>query len=261
MSSEPVKQASLRISAKESSETIKNWIDIFKAITALIILAALLYLFGCDRQRLKTMADELGVERLSGPGVEIALSASSDALPRSQAALQQAHAQIRLLQGRYANAVGTLQEVQRQLAASNAALAPEAQQSVATVLQRAPETLRASQRTALVLGEAQTRTDSAIAQLPGSGDSSLGYGVVFGGDRDESEARTQLNFARGLPGLARLFRRQGYYRSVVVYPTRDAAAGALPRIRALNRYSTDAYLVTLASWCPRANLNENPIAC
>lgn len=251
--------ATPRGSARETSETVKNWIDILKSLVAFLLVGLLLFLVGCDRERLKAMAQDMGISEISGPGVKVALATSSDALPRNEAALKEAQAQIRTLREGYSRAVNALRQVQQEPSAT--AIPPGAKQAVAAILERAPETLQSSQRTAAVLSEARDRTSTAIAQLPGAGDSSLGYGVVFGGDRKEDEARDQLNRAQGLPGNPQLFRRQGFYRSVVMFPTREAATAALPRIKAINRYSADAYIVTLASWCPGANLGEDPVAC
>lgn len=252
--------AAPRGSAKETSETIKNWIDILKSIAAFVLLGALLFLVSCDRESLKKIFQDIGVSKISGPGVEIAIGAS-DALPRTEAALKDAQSQLGRLQRQYSTAISALKQVQDELTASKAAIPAETRQEVAAVLQRAPATIRASERTAETLDQAQARTRSAIARLPGSGDSSLGYGVVFGGDKSEVGARDQLNRAKGLPGDPRLFRRQGYYRSVLVFPNRDSANAALPRIKAINSYSADAYVVTIASWCPTADLSENPVAC
>ncbi len=260
MTVEAVGQPAHRRNSKETSETIKNWIDILKSILAFVVLSALLFLVGCDREKLAAMAREMGISKVSGPGVEIALGAT-DALPRNEAALKAAETQIQTLQTQYSTAVEALRQMQPRLASSDSPLPPEAQRNVAAVLQRAPETLRSSERTAEALSEARDKTKSVIARLPGAGDSSLGYGVVFGGDRSESEGRDQLKRAQGLAGTPKLFRREGFYRSVVVFSDRDAATAALPRIKAINPYAATAYVVTLASWCPGADLSEDPVAC
>jgi hypothetical protein len=250
-----------RDSVKEASETLKNLLDILKSIVALILIATIVFLVSCDRPRLKAMAHEMGIEKASGFGVEVDLS-TSDALPRSDAAMKDAQAQLAALRKQYSAAVQALKDTQAQLAAGGARVSPSVKQSVATVLQNAPATLQSTQRTAAVLENAQTKTSTAIAKLPGAGDSSLGFGVVFGGDSSEDAARDQLKLAERLPsGSRRLFQRQGSYRSVVVFPTRDTAMAALPRIKALNRYSAGAYVVTLASWCPGADLSQNPVVC
>ncbi len=77
--------------------------------------------------------------------------------------------------------------------------------------------------------------------------------VVFGGDVSPEAARPEVERARaaGFPAAA-IYHRQGAYRSVVEFPTSEAAAEALPRIKGLSRAARDAYMVSLATWCPNA---------
>lgn len=73
----------------------------------------------------------------------------------------------------------------------------------------------------------------------------------FGADATEEEARAELNRAKAAGfDTARTYLRQRYYRSVVEFPSREAAAAQLERIRALSPPARGAYLVSLASWCP-----------
>jgi hypothetical protein len=78
----------------------------------------------------------------------------------------------------------------------------------------------------------------------------LNFGVAFSADVDKDQAMTEVNKAQGL-GTAPigLFRREKYVRSVAAFPTRDAAARALPTYR--GKWPS-AYIVDFRTWCPAA---------
>ncbi|WP_207538270.1 TIR domain-containing protein [Sabulicella rubraurantiaca] len=75
--------------------------------------------------------------------------------------------------------------------------------------------------------------------------------VVFGSDNSLSAARPEVERARGagFPS-ATIYRREGLYRSVIEFPTQQAANEALARARALSRSASDAYVRQVAAWCP-----------
>ncbi len=72
------------------------------------------------------------------------------------------------------------------------------------------------------------------------------WGIVFGGDTSIREADFELAKAKDVPNLA-IYHRQGSYRSVAVFDSRNAAQESLPRLQRINR---GAYIVVLDHWCP-----------
>lgn len=75
------------------------------------------------------------------------------------------------------------------------------------------------------------------------------WAVVFGGDLSLAEAQDELAWAQrnGIDDTAVMLRR-GWYRSVAPQPSLEAAEQALRIARQRRR---DAYIVNLATWCPR----------
>ena len=86
-----------------------------------------------------------------------------------------------------------------------------------------------------------------------------GWAVVMGADRnlDEASYEVKLAIARGMPGVT-LYHRQGYFRTVALAPTKQAAEALLPQARAR---SLRAYVVRMDSWCPNRDIREGYTAC
>ncbi|MGG5890127.1 toll/interleukin-1 receptor domain-containing protein [Falsiroseomonas sp. HC035] len=82
--------------------------------------------------------------------------------------------------------------------------------------------------------------------------------VVFGADNSAAAARPEVDRAKqnGFPS-ATIYRRQGSYRSVIEFPTAQAANAALPQIRALSQTSRGAYVRQLLAWCPNGTREAN----
>jgi hypothetical protein len=77
------------------------------------------------------------------------------------------------------------------------------------------------------------------------------WGVVFGGDRDINSAQVEINRAkRNRPPYptANLFYRSGWYRSVILFPDKQAAKNALPNIHRQLRQGS--YTINVDDWCP-----------
>ncbi|WP_146035740.1 hypothetical protein [Methylopila sp. Yamaguchi] len=96
----------------------------------------------------------------------------------------------------------------------------------------------------------QRATDAALrasieAQRAGAPAAFTGNAVVFGADRLLRDAINEVTPFTG----ARIFRRQGFYRSVLPVATSDAAQMALSQMRA-KIPDRAPYLVDLAKWCP-----------
>ena len=217
-----------------------------------------------DRPSLKEAAKEMGIAKFSAVGVEISLAESSDELPKAKAALDNANVKLTELQRRYSEAISALKASQEVFAANgigNTAEQARAKPLVGKAIAESQSTLERIRQAKSQLTSATSSTASAIEKLPGASDKSLGFGIVFGADRDPKSADDQLALARRAGLDPRLFRRQRSLRSVVVFQSNEEAKAALPTLRSLNRYSKDAYIVNLASWCPEGDLSDNPVSC
>jgi hypothetical protein len=81
--------------------------------------------------------------------------------------------------------------------------------------------------------------------------------VVFGVDSTADEALQQVERARRAGfSTARIYWRQGVYRSVVEFPTEGSATEALSRIQTLSPTLSGAYVRKLADWCPNRARNS-----
>lgn len=93
---------------------------------------------------------------------------------------------------------------------------------------------------------------SLVEKVQDAGDTSTGWGVVFGGDVTLDEARHEVETIApklGIPN-ASIYFRQGSYRSVSVVGSRPEAEQVLSRAR---QRRADAYIVNMSDWCPNRN--------
>lgn len=89
------------------------------------------------------------------------------------------------------------------------------------------------------------------------------WGVVFGADTSVDSAEPEVERARhqGLSNTV-IFRRQDWFRSTVIFGSREDALSALPTIKALSANSSGAYIVNLPTWCPnKSEIRRGLIAC
>lgn len=84
-----------------------------------------------------------------------------------------------------------------------------------------------------------------------SSDTTLGAG----GAADEITNATKWAAAQQVPPRVRVFLRNGYYATALVFGSREAAQQALPALRKVFR--ADAYTTDLRAWCP-AGWNAEP---
>jgi hypothetical protein len=79
----------------------------------------------------------------------------------------------------------------------------------------------------------------------------VSYGVVYGSDRGIQEAQWEIEqLPRRLPQYInknKLFKRKGFYVSVILFPTKQDANNALPIIE--NEYKRGSFVVPLNEWC------------
>jgi hypothetical protein len=74
--------------------------------------------------------------------------------------------------------------------------------------------------------------------------------VVFGADTSEEAARHELKRAKSASlENVRIYKRDGFFNSAVVFENVSDAQRALVKIRALSEYSRGAYVVPYSSFC------------
>jgi hypothetical protein len=83
------------------------------------------------------------------------------------------------------------------------------------------------------------------------------WGVVFGGNRDISEAQYEINRAKAnrppYPS-ATLFYRSRWYRSVIIFQDKNKAQAALSNIH--NQLRKGSYVVNVDDWCTHWQSNK-----
>ena len=77
------------------------------------------------------------------------------------------------------------------------------------------------------------------------------HGVVYGSDRGIQEAQWEMEqLPRRLPqyrGKNKLFKRKGFYVSVILFPSKQDADNARPIIE--DEYKRGSFVVPLNEWC------------
>ena len=78
------------------------------------------------------------------------------------------------------------------------------------------------------------------------------HGVIYGSDRGIQEAQWEIEqLPRRLPQYRNLdrslFKRKGFYVSVILFPTKQDADNALPIIE--NEYKRGSFVKSLNDWC------------
>jgi pyruvate/2-oxoglutarate dehydrogenase complex dihydrolipoamide acyltransferase (E2) component len=75
------------------------------------------------------------------------------------------------------------------------------------------------------------------------------FGIVIGSDVTEAAARDELKRAQAANlDPAKIFERQGWYATVVMFPNRDAATSNLATVQDKAK-RPDAFVVDLSNWC------------
>lgn len=118
-----------------------------------------------------------------------------------------------------------------------------------------PDAARPKEQEAIAQVNDATVASARTAKAAGVPAPLAGSGVVFGADRTLVAARDELNAAGSVGLTAALYQRQGFYRSVALVDTVDAAQQALDALRA--KYPQRApYLVNLQKWCPVSRMER-----
>ncbi len=121
-----------------------------------------------------------------------------------------------------------------------------AKPDLASLIQELANTAKKEQTAAeAVATSAANYVKQSTLSLPGAG-----FGVVFGADKSPQAAMDEVQKVTRPPVSADpviLYKRQGWWRSVAYFGTRDAANGQLGGIKSIE---PGAYVVDISSWCP-----------
>jgi hypothetical protein len=245
---------------KEGTEVAKNLFDILKSL--LLVIAILILVF--DRGLLGRILDRMNASKIAIGSITVerdavaaSIRANADALPKTQEALRAANRELATLKQGYENATNALRASETavsdlQSRFGGATLPPSvarARDLSRPVLAQARGRLQSADRATEQVKTASASAAVAISDLPGARNTGAGFGIVFGGHRNNDSASRHLDLGRNLGGGLHLFLRSGIYRSVAVFPSRQAAYAAVPGYRRLPSAS-GAYVVNLGSWCP-----------
>ena len=111
-----------------------------------------------------------------------------------------------------------------------------------------------------ILRNAETKLSSSLSQLTPLVDKVASEGdwaIVFGGDVSYQSARDEISKANNIGyDQAQIYFREGSYRSVIPFGSRETAKSALSEVRELS-FNKDAYLVNLTNWCSDPVLNRD----
>ena len=255
----------MAINIKDTSEVAKNAAQALTSVVLLVVVGLVI----TGSPLVRKVLDNFNVSKIVVGGVTIErgqaekfLSESADQLPRTEAALSTAKNDLEKLRAAYATSEAALREAQKALADAQRRLSQTssvaaAQQAAAAskaagqaLAQTAPAAKAATQAVN-ALAQAKQDTQAQVRAIPVGQAAQTGYLAVFGGDPrlDLAQAQAKRGEALGL-GRGEVFLRQGYFRSVIRYPTLQDARAALPKVRTINRYAADGYVVNIATWCP-----------
>ncbi|MCI0390047.1 MAG: hypothetical protein MOB07_14955 [Acidobacteria bacterium] len=226
---------------KNDANSLSTFVGIGKDIVALLrdsalfILALLLLVFP---SKFNTILVSAGFEEGSIVGFKW-----KSGLVQSDNALKEAQATITDLRAQLDKMSKTLAEAQPQL--SDTSLKDN-------ISKLQEENKQLNIATSMVEATVQSTIDSnapLVGKIPSAANTR--FGVVFSGDATLEQAKYEAETIApklGIPN-ASIFFREGMYRSVSVVDDRMTADQVLSKAR---RRRGDSYIVTMRTWCPRA---------
>jgi hypothetical protein len=117
--------------------------------------------------------------------------------------------------------------------------------NLAAQIQESAKTAAQEQTAAAAVVKSAAELVQQSTPLPG-----VGFGIVFGADKSPQAAMDEVRKVTKPPVSADpviLYKRQGSWRSVAYFGTRDAAKAQLVGVKSIK---PDAYIVDISSWCP-----------
>jgi chromosome segregation ATPase len=241
---------------KEATEISKNFLDIVKSAFILTIVAVLIFFSDV----VNNLFDRYNVLQLEFGGLKMdrseaikRLKENADQLPILQGQIAAAKQQLGDLQNQYSEATKAIEGLKKERDAAVERLrvagapAPESTVEVQKVLAAQNQALSIVQETKRLLENAATTTAAAVENLPSDTPTgSARFAIIFGGYPTNAAALDAA--ARSNRGNAVVYLRQGAFRTALQYSSEAAASADLSEARKL---SAQAYVVNLASWCPK----------
>ena len=127
--------------------------------------------------------------------------------------------------------------------------ASQIQQTLKASLDAVASATKAADATNQVLRSNATTIAAAQTAVADEGS---GWVVLFGSDASESEARNEAARARIAGFAPRIYHYRNRYRSAVWFAQLTAARAALSTIQGLSSTASDAYIASIATWCPQS---------
>jgi hypothetical protein len=209
--------------SKEKTEIIKNGFDIFVKFTVTsLILACMIF------PKFITVASEYtGIDIFSSTGVKPYDKKTDEKSIELQAKLDDNNNLLKNIEKNIANIL-----VPNPLPAARTEVA-QIQQSIATAV---------TGNSALLKSAAEL-----TRQAPNTSRAMGTWAVLAGSDRKFEDTGSETRWMKQNGFSPYVYLRLGWYRTVVSFESREAAAAALPDIQ---RRRPDAYIIDFEKWCP-----------
>ena len=130
-------------------------------------------------------------------------------------------------------------------AANPAVKCPPSEPKLAALIAETAKTANLEKDATAAIAQSAADVVQQATPLPG-----IGFGIVFGADKTPQEASDKIKMVTRPPVSADpviLYKRQGSWRSVAYFGTRNGANSELAAIKSVKQ---DAYVVDISSWCP-----------
>jgi uncharacterized protein YlaN (UPF0358 family) len=252
-------------SYKEYTEIAKNSLDAIKSLFILVVVIVLLFFSDI----VNLLFDRYNVSQLEFGGIKIdrseaikILKQNADRIPQLQGQIEAAKKNLDDLQKRYSEATKALAALKQdrdeaiaRLRGTGANLTnlstPQTLEAVQQVLDGQPSTLQLVGSAQSTLQTASNSTAEAVASLPATRTAAEAqFAIIFGSYRTLEPAKAAIEEAAGRLGHdGVIYIRQGAFRTALQFPNMGAANARLEEAR--KKLSNQAYVVTLASWCPK----------
>lgn len=132
---------------------------------------------------------------------------------------------------------------------------PELKQEALALESQITKSIQTTQSTEKDLRQNLKAQEAIMEELPAS---DANWGIIISADKKAAEAKFEVKRATGL-GYSAIFiyKKGGFFRTVVDFTSREQAQDSLPAIR--RKLRANSYMVNLDQWCPRSNTTPDGI--
>ncbi len=214
------------------TEKLKTWLEIIK----LGGIIGLFLVFVVKPSSLRDWCKRGGFSECNIFGAKLT--------PEQQNAIQLSEQVVAESKVGVTRAAEQLREITATISKVSESLNPEQKEKLEQQLAQTKETIASVEQTKSQLQQSLGELSPVVQQVASAGN----WIVVFGADKTLPKAKDEIEWAKnnGYP-TARLYLRQGYFRSVVPFLSRAIAQEKLADIMKSRR--GDAYIVNIDTWC------------